>query len=146
MSIPYLPGVYPPAPEPLLRFLPPIPDGAVASWLSSRVPPGSWVLDPFGTSPRLAVEIARLGYRLLVAANNPVIRFLLEMAANPPPRSELQTSLAELASAYRGAERIEPHIRDLYRTECSHCAAGWQVSCPRPLRPDLYLPGLPCQR
>ena len=123
MSIPYLPGIYPPAPEPLNRFLPPIPDGAVASWLGSRVPPGSWVLDPFGTSPRLAVEIARLGYRLLVAANNPVVRFLLEMAANPPPRSELQTSLAELASAYRGAERIEPHIRDLYRTECSHCAA-----------------------
>jgi hypothetical protein len=123
MNIAYLPGIFPPALEPLGRFLPPIPDGASSDWLHSRVAPGGWVLDPFGTSPRLAVEIAHLGYRVLVAANNPIVRFLLEMAANPPPRSELQTSLAELASAYRGSERIEPHIRDLYRTECSHCGS-----------------------
>ncbi len=123
MSDAYLPGVFPPAPEPLSRFLPPIPDGAASAWLTAKVPPGTWVLDPFGTSPRLAVEIARHGYRVLVAANNPIIRFLLEMAAQPPPRSELQTSLAELASAYRGNERVEPHIRALYQTECSHCAS-----------------------
>ena len=122
MAIPYLPGVFPPASEPLSRFLPPIPDGAAAAWLTPQLPPGSWVLDPFGTSPRLAVEMARLGYRVLVAANNPIVRFLLEMAANPPPRAELQTSLAELAAAYRGSERIEPHLRSLYRTECAHCA------------------------
>lgn len=127
MSTPYLPGIYPPAPEPLHRFLPPIPDDAVSAWLAAHVPPGAWVLDPFGTSPRLAVEIARRGYRLLVAANNPVIRFLLEMAANPPPRAELQIALAELASAYRGTERIEPLIRELYRTECSHCGSSVMV-------------------
>ncbi len=118
----YIPGDFPPSPEPLSRFLPPIPDGAAAAWLASRVPPGAWVLDPFGTSPRLAVELARHGYRVLVAANNPIVRFLLEMAAQPPARIELQTSLAELASAYRGTERIEPHIRNLYQTECAHCA------------------------
>ncbi len=123
MIAPYLPGVYPPATEPLGRFLPPIPDGAAAAWLASQVPPGAWVLDPFGTSPRLAVEIARQGYRVLVAANNPIVRFLLEMAANPPPREQLQISLSELASAFRGTERIEPHIRALYRTECNHCAS-----------------------
>jgi hypothetical protein len=120
----YLPGIYPPAVEPLGRFLPPIPDGAAAAWFTSRLPVGSWVLDPFGTSPRLVVEIARLGYRVLVAANNPVIRFLLELAAKPPPKQELQTSLAELASAYRGNERIEPHLRSLYQTECAHCGAS----------------------
>lgn len=123
MNAAYLPGVFPPAPEPLGRFLPPIPDGAVSAWLAAQVPPGAWVLDPFGTSPRMAVEIARQGYRVLVAANNPIIRFLLEMAAHPPLREELQISLAELASAYRGSERIEPHIRALYRTECNHCAS-----------------------
>ena len=123
MTSTYLPGIFPPAPEPLGRFLPPIPDGAAAAWLTSRVPPGSWILDPFGTSPRLAAEIARLGYRVLVAANNPIARFLLEMAADLPVRAELQNALAVLASAYRGEERIEPHIRALYRTECAHCGA-----------------------
>jgi hypothetical protein len=123
MNDAYLPGVFPPAPDPLSRFLPSIPDGAAAAWLTSRVSPGAWVLDPFGTSPRLAVELAHHGYRVLVAANNPIVRFLLEMAAQPPTRAEMQTSLAELASAYRGSERIEPHIRALYQTECAHCAS-----------------------
>ena len=45
---------------------------------------GSWVLDPFGFSPRLALEAARAGYRVLVTVNNPITRFLLEMSARPP--------------------------------------------------------------
>jgi hypothetical protein len=120
----FIPGVYPPNNEPISRFLPPIPDMAAASWLQSRVPSASWVLDPFGTSPRLAVEMARAGYRVLVAANNPILRFLLELTAAPPSRQELQTSLAELAAAHRGTERIEPHIRSLYQTECARCGAS----------------------
>lgn len=79
------------------------------------------MLDPFGASPRLALEVARAGYRLLVAANNPVTRFLLEMVAQPPGEAELRAALAELAAAFKGEERIEPHIRSLYETECAAC-------------------------
>lgn len=118
---PYIPGYPPRRPEPLSRFLPPIPEGVLPTWLENHLPPGSWVLDPFVASPRLAVEAARAGYRLLVAANNPVGRFLLEMAAAPPSRAELRAALAELAAAHRGEERIEPHIRSLYNTECATC-------------------------
>ncbi len=130
--LPYLPGHPPSKPEPLARYLPPLPEGIATRWLNIHDPKttnqgiksdagGNWLLDPFGTSPGLAVEMARSGYRVLVAANNPVSRFLLEMAANPPSEEELRSVLADLAAAHKGDERIEPHIRDLYRTECNEC-------------------------
>jgi hypothetical protein len=115
------PGQMPAHPGPLARFLPPIFEGQAASWLKTNIPPGAWVLDPFGTLPRLAVEAARAGYRVLATANNPIERFLLELAANPPPASELRAALADLAAAQKGSERIEPHLRSLYRTECAQC-------------------------
>jgi hypothetical protein len=98
--------------------------GVAAAWLQRALPaaaPGSWLLDPFGAAPQIAIELARAGYRVLVAANNPVARCLIELAANPPNTAELQAALAELATAARGDERIEPHIRGLYQTTCAAC-------------------------
>ena len=46
--------------------------------------PGSWLLDPFGFSPRLVLEAARAGYRVLVTVNHPTTRFLLERASVKP--------------------------------------------------------------
>jgi hypothetical protein len=60
------------------------------------------VLDPLGASPQLAVEIAAHGYRTLVAVNNPVTRFLLELAAQPPSQADLRAALSELAAARKG--------------------------------------------
>src|SRR3990170_8581162 len=94
-SINYLPGRGFNNSEPLARYLPPIPDGVVSSWLLKNVLQGSWILDPFCASPRLAVEAARAGYRLLVAANNPIARFLLEMASTPPTADEFRSALAD---------------------------------------------------
>lgn len=113
----------PPAPEPLARFLPPIPDQVAATWLRQMLPLGSWVLDPFGAAPRLAIEAARAGYRVIVAANNPVARFLLETQANPPSEDDLQAALARLAGARIGEQRLEPYIQALYETECDSCDA-----------------------
>ncbi len=132
-QIPYYPGLTPSKPEPLGRYLPPIPEGVATNWLRAHFPrpnadknlqmgdSHAWVLDPFGTSPRLAVEIARAGYRVLVAANNPVNRFLIELEADPPSEDELHSVLAELATSRKGNERLEPHIRALYRTQCNQC-------------------------
>jgi len=120
----YIPGSLLASPRPLARYLPPLPDGVVTEWLASQSPPipqGAWILDPFGASPRTAVELARAGYRVLVAANNPVARFLIEMAAHPPLASEFHAALADLSTARKGDERIEPHMRALYATECSRC-------------------------
>jgi hypothetical protein len=117
----YIPGRIPEPPGPLARFLPRLPAGVVSTWLQDNLPAGAWVLDPFGASPQLVAEAARAGYRVLVAANNPIAHFLIEVAANPPSREEMQLALAELAASRRGEERIEPHIRELYTTQCDKC-------------------------
>ena len=76
---PYIPGLSPAEPGPLSRFIPPLEEGVISSWLPLHAPAGSWLLDPFGFSPQLVLEAARAGYRVLVTVNNPITRFLLEM-------------------------------------------------------------------
>jgi hypothetical protein len=120
-TLPFIPGQTPSKISPLGRYLPPIPDGVAAAWLSRHLPPGAWLLDPFGAAPRVDVEAGRAGYRVLVAANNPVARFLLDKTANPPEADRLRAALAELSASYKGTERIEPHIQSLYQTECAQC-------------------------
>ena len=108
----------------LERFLPRLPDGAAARWLEMNIPQkGQWVIDPFGASPQLALEAARAGYRVMVISNNPITRFLLKMTATPPTPEEMQAALADLATAKRGSDRMEHHIRDLYTTHCDQCGA-----------------------
>jgi hypothetical protein len=117
----YLPGNEPETPGPLARYLPLSVDGIATAFLKQNANPGDWVLDPFGADPRTAIEMARLGFRVLVAVNNPVTRFLLETAANPPSQPDLSAALAELASARKGYERLETHLQSLYLTECTKC-------------------------
>ena len=122
----YIPADEPGKTAPLARYLPPIPVGVAASFLAEHSiigepKRGDWILDPFGASPRLAVEMARLDYRVLVAVNNPVTHFLLEMAANPASQADLRAALAELAAARKGDDRLETHLQSLYLTECTNC-------------------------
>jgi hypothetical protein len=122
----YIPGTQPSRAEPLSRYLPPLADGVVSAWLRARLPMSErrqapWILDPFCASPRSVIEAARAGFNVLVAANNPISRYLLEMAANPPTEDELRSALAELAAARKGDERLELHIRSLYTTTCDVC-------------------------
>lgn len=72
--------------------------------------------------PRLTVEAARAGYRVLVAANNPIARFLLELEASPPSQDELRSALSLLAGSRIGEQRLEPYIQALYQSECAQCA------------------------
>lgn len=113
--------------------MPPVPDGMISEWLSNNVPDPlqGWILDPFGASPRQALEMARAGYRVLVAANNPISRFLIEMGCLAPDENKLQAALAELASTSKGDERLEGHIRSLYKTECARCE--------KPIMADAFL-------
>jgi hypothetical protein len=116
-----IPGTQPHNPGPLARFLPPLEDGVVASWLEENLQPGAWILDPFGSAPRLALEAARAGYRVLVTANNPITRFMLEMGTASPPEAEFQAALADLAVSRKGDERLEAHLQALYLTPCTSC-------------------------
>jgi len=89
--------------------------------LAPQPPAGAWVIDPLGTAPLAALEAARAGYRVLVVSNNPVLAFLLEVLALAPPAADFQAALAALASTRRGEERLELHLRALYRTPCAAC-------------------------
>ncbi len=127
-SLAYIPGLKAAEPGPLSRFLPPLEEGTVSAWLLQHPPramggspsPG-WLIDPFGFSPRLAVEAARAGYRVLVTVNNPITRFLLEMAANPPSEADFKAALADLAVSKKGSEHLEAHLESLYLTPCEKC-------------------------
>ncbi len=99
----------------------------VAAWLSQRVPPTAWLLDPFGFSTRLPVEAARAGYRVLVTVNNPITHYLLQLEANPPSESDFKAAFAELAASKKGDEHLEAHIRALYVTRCERCGQEIQA-------------------
>jgi hypothetical protein len=122
---PYIPGMSPAEPGPLARFTPPLEEGVISRWLPLHAPSGSWLLDPFGFSPRLVLEAARAGYRVLVAINNPITRFLLETSARPPSNLDFKAALADLAAAKKGDERLAAHLQSLYFTACEKC--GQQI-------------------
>src|SRR3970282_929655 len=77
MEIPYLPGNPVLGPGPLARFLPPLEEGTVGLAIERFGMQGNLVLDPFGASPRLALEAAQHGCSVLVAVNNPITRYVL---------------------------------------------------------------------
>ncbi len=120
-SLSYIPGLKSADPGPLSRFIPPLEEGTISTWLSHRASAGSWLLDPFGFAPQVAIEAARAGYRVLVTVNNPITRFLLEMAAHPPDESDFKAALADLAVSKKGDEHLENHLQSLYATNCEKC-------------------------
>lgn len=121
MDIAFPPGVPVALAGPLARFLPPLEEGAVRRALERFGTAGDLVLDPFGASPRLVVEAALAGRAVLVAANNPISRFVIEHTATPFPLLLLQSALARLASAPKDDTRLEPFLLDLYASVCARC-------------------------
>jgi len=121
-ALPFLPGEFSKHRRPLARYHPHIPGGVITTWLEeTEIPTDCWLLDPFGTAPDLAIETVQSGRNILVAVNNPITRFILELTAQPPGASDLKAALATLASARLRNERIEPHIRALYSSDCQQC-------------------------
>jgi hypothetical protein len=124
MDLPFPPGYTPAQPGPLARFLPPLKEGSISYSLETFGDSDELVVDPFGASPRLVIEAAQAGRAVLVAANNPITRFILLHTIQPFTLTELQTALARLAAAPKDGSRLEPFILDLYRTECARCGAS----------------------
>jgi len=121
-AYPFLPGQFSQQRRPLAQYLPLIQEGVIAAWLDeANIPKNHWLVDPFGAAPQIAVEAAQSGYNILVAVNNPITRFILELTAQPPQTSDLKGALAILSSARLREERLEPHICALYTTSCQQC-------------------------
>ncbi|NIM95258.1 MAG: hypothetical protein GTO18_16290 [Anaerolineales bacterium] len=109
---------------PLERFLPPLESGNVLSILEESGEAGELVVDPFGASPQLILETAQADRGVIVAANNPITRYMIHHFLAPFSRSILQAALARLATTPKDESRMEPFILDLYRTICSNCGAS----------------------
>jgi len=118
---PFIRGEQKSAPVPLEEFLPAYRSGVVSTWLNNRTVPPKLVLSPFGDSPQEALEAAAAGYRVIVPIHNPISRFLLQRLAQPISRDELNSALVQLASSFKGKERLKPFVLSLYETECPHC-------------------------
>jgi hypothetical protein len=121
MNKPYVPGNSPPPDLPIGRFLPPIPQGMIANWCNNNLAPGTWIVDPFGFSPIIAIEAVSAGFPVLVTVNNPVHAFILEVLTSAPKEEELIAAFQDLATAVKGDERIESFIRGLYKVNCGAC-------------------------
>lgn len=111
---------------PFNRYLPQHPAGVVQKWLAQHASSGSWILDPIGASPAAILEMAEAGYKVLVAANNPVVAFELQILAQAPAKTEFQSVLRELSVQKKGDERLQGHLQNLYLTRCTTC--GREVS------------------
>jgi len=119
---PFIHGKAPPPNPPLGSYLPNYQTGVVETWLHKQLSPADWVLCPFGSSPQIAIEAARAGFRVLTPIHNPILRFLVKVSAAPPSREDLNSALVKLASSYKGDERLKPHILSLYETDCPLCS------------------------
>ncbi|MEK7277626.1 MAG: hypothetical protein AAB427_09775, partial [Chloroflexota bacterium] len=122
----FIPG-YPPSAFPLSRHLPPLAEGVCAAYAEQHSARGDLVIDPFGQSPRPAIELARAGRRVVLASPNPVLRFALINTLNPPPPKLLRAALTRLADARAGDARVETRLRELYRSTCHDCGTKVDV-------------------
>lgn len=116
----FLPGVNSQKVFLLSRHLPKIPFGIASQWLRS-IPEGSWILDPFGSSPQLLREIALEGYRVLATINNPVLQYLTRFSALAPHEDDIRRVISFLSGSRREDMRLEAYLNDLYLIECPSC-------------------------
>ena len=117
-------------PIPLERFMPLCPAGVITQYFSKTQPEEGWTLDPFGSNPLLDLEAAACGKKVIAACNNPITAFVLKLLAISPEKGQFLGALAEFSSLYRGEERLETHLKNLYLTRCVIChneiqAAGY---------------------
>ncbi len=127
-DFPYIHSKAESQPIPLSSYLPHYRTGIVSAWLKNHSVSDGLILTPFGSSPQTILEAAREGFRVLVPAHNPIMRFLIEGLAKPISRDTLNSALVKLASSYKGKQRIKPLILSLYETDCPQCGGRTSAS------------------
>ncbi|GAB4468823.1 MAG: hypothetical protein Kow0088_00280 [Anaerolineales bacterium] len=116
--------------SPLARFLPPFYHQSGIKILANLHQPNhprGYILDPYGSSPWLAIELANAGAAVVVCCNNPILRILLQAIALHPQLEELQTILAEISALKKLDTRLESHLRSLYHSTCNSCLSEIEV-------------------
>jgi hypothetical protein len=111
----------------LSRHLPPLGEGVAAAYGDALSAAGAVVIDPFGHSPRIALELARSGRRAIVTTNNPTLRMALGAAFNPVSSQIFLLALTRLADARLVNDRVETYVRRLYSSTCADCESPVEV-------------------
>jgi len=118
---PYYPSIENVMHLPLERYLPPYQQNVLVQMLKYKDINEGWLLDPIGSNPLSAIELANVGYRVMVACNNPILAKLYEVICRAPVKNQFQAALSEFGSFKVGDERLELQIRKIYQTECPNC-------------------------
>jgi hypothetical protein len=113
--------------SPLERYLPAVPPGMLPGLMSSEIGEGGLVLDPFGSSPTAILDMARAGFSVVVACNNPILSHMLRVLAGAYPYEHYSRILANLAATRKGEERLERHLEELYGVQCPECGNPGQA-------------------
>ncbi len=128
---PFLCGIPLQSPLPLARFLPPYYQHTVTNYLKDILPAeqlhDGYILDPFGSSPLLTIELAKAGAAVIVCCNNPILRILIDVIALQPKKEEFQAILAEISTLRKLDTRIELFLRALYHSICNTCFSEIEV-------------------
>ncbi len=110
------------APEiPLERYLPPYQPNVLSKMLKFKNIHKGWVLDPIGSHPLSAIELAKDGYQVLVAVSNPILAKLYEVISSAPTKAEIQAAISEFGALRLGDERLELNIKRMYESDCPAC-------------------------
>lgn len=113
--------------SPLVRFLPNVPKGAVAQWLTDNIPIGSIIFDPIGSNPYFSIEAASAGYRILMVRNNPILWLWTETLSRSPTIDNCRKVINRLLESPYGDSSLEDHLYSLYQTPCNNCQQMVQV-------------------
>jgi hypothetical protein len=96
-----------------------------------QYPRGAGKLDtgPLWQRPFAALELARSGYRVLVASNNPVAAFILEVMASAPSVEEIGDAVLALANLRMSeGARLEDYLNSFYQMPCPECGGQAEVT------------------
>lgn len=118
---PFFSGQEPSSNTPLERYLPPYQPGILPSMLKESGIVDGWILEPIGSHPMAAIDLAQHGYRVFVACNNPILARLYEVICAAPSLAEITAALSELGALKRGDERLELQLTAQYQTTCPKC-------------------------
>ncbi|MFN3308003.1 MAG: hypothetical protein ACK44E_02245, partial [Anaerolineales bacterium] len=117
---------------PLARFLPPYYRLTASAYLENLLPSNvadkGLILDPFGVSPMVPIELANAGAAVVVCCNNPVLRNLIRVLALCPQTNDFQILLAEISALKKLDSRLEIFLRSLYNSTCDRCSSEIEVS------------------
>lgn len=118
---PYFSGQISSTNIPLSRYLPPYNLGTLPKMLKEKGINSGWILDPLGSQPLAAIDLATHGYQVFVSSNNPILTLITEVISMAPSQTEWNAALSELGSIRIRGERLETFLQKPFKAQCPKC-------------------------